>query len=242
MPSRRLGVRSLGLPGIAAALTLLLVLLGALAWFLPYLLRVQQPVAEVPTPPALFVLTEFAVPPHDQACMDGVTIVPNARLAQFKLRPATATPAGGPPVELLISAPGYRARAQVPGGYPGGSVTLPIDPPKRSVIGVACFVNRGSTPVALDGTTEPRTVARSATQIGGKSVVGDIALAFLDSRQRSLLHRLGEVFGHASNLTDRLVPVWLIWILAALVTLGVPIGTGAAFYAALRTEETAAQS
>jgi hypothetical protein len=222
-----------------AAVGAALILAGAVVWFVAYLTQTRQSVAEIPSPPALVAISEFAVPPSQQACMSSVALTPNSRLAQFRLRRPTGTAQGGPPIELILSGPGYETRAHVAGGYTQASVALPILAPRRALIGRACFVNRGETTALLDGTTEARTVSRSATRIDGRPVLGDIALAFLDSRQRSLLDRLAEIFGHASNLTDRLVPVWLIWIFAVLVALGVPIGTMAAFYVALRADEAA---
>ena len=242
MASSRTARRPPGPPILAAALIAVLVLAGALIWFRPYLTREQQPVAEVPGAPAMFTTAPFSVRPREQACMRSVTIDPASRLAEFHLLPATRTPRGGPPVDLVLSAPGYRAVASVPGGYPGGGVSIPFTPPRRTEIGTACFVNEGATTVVLVGTIEPRTVSRSETRIAGKPVVGDIALTFSDNRSRSLVDRLGEVFGHASNLTDRLLPVWLIWALAIVVAIATPGGMIAAFYLALREDETAAGS
>lgn len=222
---------------IAAVAMAVLIVAGALIWFRPYLTVKRPAVSEVPAPAALFALTEFPLAPHGQACMGSVGINSTSRIAEFHLRPAKATPAGGPPVELVLSAPGYRATLHVPGGYPGGSVALPIAAPKRATVGTACFVNRGRTTVLLDGTTEPRTVSRSAVSVNGRSTPGDIALAFTDNQPHPLLDRLGEVFGHASNLTDRLIPVWLIWAIAVIVAFGVPAGMVLAFYRGLREDE-----
>lgn len=230
------------LPLLATALTALFLLAGALIWFRPFLTRDTQPVASVPGPAAFLAVSPFPLKPGEQACMSSVAMEPDGRIAEFQLRPARATPQGGPPVDLVLRAPGYRALLAVPGGYPGGGVALPIAPPRRSEIGTACFVNRGRTTVNLIGTVEPRTVSRSATTIGGRPFVGDIALTFADSRSRSLLDRLKEIFVHASNLTDRLVPSWLIWALAVLVALGVPLATLGAFYLALREDESAGRS
>jgi hypothetical protein len=47
------------------------------------------------------------------------------------------------------------------------------------------------------------------------------------------------MFDHASNLTDHLVPAWLIWAIAVIVALGVPAATLAAFCLALREDEAA---
>jgi hypothetical protein len=224
---------------MAGALVAVLILAGALIWFRPFLTSKHQQIAEVPAPAALAVVSEFPVPPHGEACMSSVTVVPAGRIAEFKLRPAKPTPRGGPPVELVLSAPGYRATLSVPGGYPGGGVTLPIAPPKRAEIGKACFLNRGTTTVLLDGSTESRTVSRSPVEIDSRPVVGDIELTFLKSRPSSLLKSLGVLFGHASNLTEGLIPVWLIWTLTVLVAFGVPTAIVTAFWHALREDERA---
>lgn len=233
MPRRRTHRLSIVVSLVMATL----ILAGSLAWFRPYLTEQRPVISEVPAPAALFALSEFSVAPNRQACMSAVGISPNSRIAEFHLRPAKPTPSGGPPVELILTAPKYRATLRVPGGYPGGSIALPIAAPKQATIGTACFANRGKTTVLLDGTTEARTVSRSTVRIDGSLTPGDIALTFSDSRPSSLLDRLGEVFGHASNLTDQLVPAWLIWILAVLAAFGVPAGMILAFYRGLRDDE-----
>jgi hypothetical protein len=225
---------------LAGALASAIVLAGVLIWFVPYLRRHNESVAEAPTPAAVFAVSEFPVPPHGRACMLYVTVDPESRLAEFRLRPAKPRVAAlGPPVELVLSAPGYRGAVKVPGGYGGGSVALPLTPrPTHELITTACFYNLGRSSVLLDGTDETRTLSRSTTELDGKPVPGDVALTFLDNRPRSLLSRLPEVFAHASNLTDGLVPVWLIWLIAVLVALAVPGGVVAAFYVAMREDES----
>lgn len=170
--------------------------------------------------------------------MGSVTVDPADRIAVFRLRPAKPVPHGGPPVDLVLAAPGYHAALSVPGGYPGGDVALPIAPPRHAEIGTACFLNRGTTTVLLDGTTEARTVSRSEMQIDGRSVLGDIGLTFLESKPRALLGRTDEIFSHASNLTDDLVPIWMICIIAVLLAFGVPAAIIAALWLALDEDET----
>jgi hypothetical protein len=221
----------------AVAVGSMLLLAGALIWFLPYLTEGRRSVAEIPSPPALKTVSEFALAPGQQACMSYLAVTPNSRVAKFRVRAVTAR--GGPPIELRLSAFRYETRAHLAGGYTTGGATLPIVAPSHALLGEACFVNRGKVTALLDGTTEPRTVSRSATRIDGRPVVGDIAIEFLDTRRPSLLDRTGEMFGHVANLTDNLVPVWLIWVLAVLVVLGVPIGTMAAFYAAIEEDDAA---
>jgi len=240
MPRR---IPPVGLPRLAVlatALAAVVVLFGALVWFRPYLTQKQASVSAVPAPSALTALTQFDLPPGQQACMASVTVEPNSLAAQFELYPAKAGPQGGPPVELVLSASGYRSVSQLAGGYPGGLATVPTTPPRHSLLATACFVDRGDTAVLLNGSAEARTISRSTTTVAGSSVFGDIALTLLDTHPSSLLEQAGTIFGHASNLTDHLIPVWLIWILAVLVLCGVPLGVLAAFYTALREDEAAA--
>lgn len=208
-------------------------LAGALNWFVPFLLARSQNVAEVPAPPPLFTVTEYRVAPHGRACENLVAVTPQSRRASFMLRPIKHAAGGGPPVQLTLSAPGYEASASIPGGYPGGLATVPILAPARALIATACFVDRGTVPVLLDGTTEVRTMSRSQLEINGRPVTGDIALRFFDSYSHTLAGRLGTVFEHASNLTDGLLPPWAIWVLAVLVACGVPLAIIVAFRQAL---------
>ncbi len=226
-----------GLPRMATALAAAAIVLGALVWFRPYLTRRQAFPSAVPAPVALGPASTFAVASGVQACMYSVAVEPDSRVAGFRASPATASSAGGPPVELILEGRGYRTSSLLPGGYRGGVVSVRVTPPRHSLLATACFVNRGAETVTLAGSTEARTISRSGTTIAGAPVVGDIALRFLDTRPSSLLDSLGTVFGHASNLTDHLVPVWLIWILALLTAFGVPVAILAAFHRALVEDE-----
>ncbi len=227
-------------PLAVCVFAVVLLLLAGLLWFRPYITERRRPIASVPTPPALFALAEFAVAPGSQVCMSPITFEPDMGFAEFDLRPLKPGRADGPPVEVVLSGPGYRAVAHVPGGYPGGSVALPVTAPPRTESGTVCMFDRGRTTVLFDGTNEPRTAAaRTGTLIGGRSVVGDIALTFLVAKPSSPLDDLGRTFSHASNLTDRLVPVWLIWVVTVLCALGVPLGVLAALYLSLRPQPAA---
>jgi hypothetical protein len=110
------------------------------------------------------------------------------------------------------------------------------------VIGSACLINHGTTPAVFFGSTEPRTRSRSTLTIDGKPTTGEIGLSLLDNRSRSRLSRLGEVFEHASDLTDHLIPVWLIWLLSVSSLLVVPVAVVAFFYRAVREDELAGAS
>jgi hypothetical protein len=221
----------------AAAIAAAVIVCGALLLLATYLLHKEKPFAGTPSPRALFSATVFTVPAHQSACMSSVTLAPNGRILQFELREPAGSTHASPPIDALLSAPGYRELAHLPGEEPEGAVTLRVHPPRHYVIGSACLINRGSTPVGLAGSTEARSRSRVKLTLAGRPVAGDVALTFLSNRSQSRLSRLGEVFSHASNLTDRLIPVWLMWIVAIAVLLAVPTATVLMFYRALEEDE-----
>lgn len=234
--------RARGTARAATTVAAAVILCGGLLLFGSYLLHRERPLAGTPAPPALFNATVFTLPTHQRACMGSITLPPRGRILQLDLREAPSGTHGSSPIDAVLSAPGYRAVAHVPGEQSEGLVEVPIHPPPHPVVGSVCLINRGNAPLALAGSTEARSVSRATLTINGKATTGDIALTFLYDRRQSRLARLGEVFDHASNLTDRLVPVWLIWILAISVLFTVPIGTVALFRRALREDEVASSS
>lgn len=236
-------------PGVAVAIAVLVIVVGVLVEVVPSLIRRQALSAGVPAPPALSSVAQFSVAPSQSACMSLVTVEPTSKVAKFSLRPVSAHGGEGsssaerqlkdlprPPVELRLTAQGYRASAVAHGGYGAKSVALPIHSPSNSVLAHACFVNRGAIPVLLEGTREARTVTRSSTMVDGTAVVGDVALSFLKSPQQSLISGLGGVFAHASALTEGLIPVWLMWLVFVAIAVCLPLGVIMAFYLALRDD------
>jgi len=211
----------------------LVILAGAWHWFRPFLTREELPPTSVPAPPALTALDYFTIATGQEACMSSVTITANSGLAEFMTQPAKPTSKAIQRLELALSAPGYSASATATA--PAGRVALqvPITAPRHDTIGSICFVDRGRAAITLFGTNEPRSVTRSPLSVAGKPIIGDITLTFRQAKARSLLDRLGEVFKHASNLTDGLVPIWLIWLIALATGLGVPITLLAAYYLAI---------
>jgi hypothetical protein len=243
--------RGIGIAGRATALAALPMLVAGLAVFVPYLIRSRTVSAGVPAPPALFAATEYVLAPGRSACMSSVAVEAGSRVARFAARPAAAPAGGGgvvpgvgrrassgprPPVQLTITAPGYRASGLAPAGTGYKMLAVAIEPPRQALIGSVCFTDRGGTGVALEGSDEARTVSRSPTVLAGTAVAGDIALAFTQLPRRSLLSSLDELFARASALTEGLLPVWLIWCLAVLVAVGMPVGTLAALHRALQED------
>jgi hypothetical protein len=236
MAERRVSDNSPTPRRIAAVLAAVVAVCVAIL-FASYLLHKERPVAGTPSPRALFNATLFTIPAHGSACQSSATLPPDGRILQLQLGEGTGSPHGSPPIDALLSAPGYRELAHLAGEQPEGETQLPIHPPRHYVIGSVCLINRGFTPAALAGSTEPRSISRSKLTINGRPTAGDIAITFLNSHKRTRLSRLGEVFGHASNLTDHLIPVWFVWILTVIALLAVPVATAAMFGRAIREDE-----
>ena len=233
-------------PGVSVALVAVVVILvGAAIGFVPFLLKQQHwraSVADATATKAKLSTSAFALAPHQRACMDAVAVTPKSALVRYQLASAAAAQHEGPPLEMLLIAPGYRALVALPVGGYGRYVAFPIKPPRRSVIAAACLTNSGKVPVAVEGTTALRTTSRSLLTIDGKPVMGNLTLLLLEKHPQSRLANLNDLVEHASNLTDQLVPVWLVWLLAACLVVGMPVGIVVAFQRAVRDDELAGRS
>jgi hypothetical protein len=211
MPSRRIAIFA----GVALLVALLL-FRGV-----PYLTQKREVIASTPTPNAITAVSPIGLKPRSQICTNQVSFGPDSQVARF----VTADPiqAKGPPLEITASAPGYRARAQVPGGYPGsGPVEVRLAPPKRSLIGEFCIRNAGRAQVVLAGTQEGRTVGRSVATVDGVLSSAQLSLTLRHGRNASVLARLGSLFDHDAALNP-MTPA-LVALLGLAVLILVPLG------------------
>lgn len=216
---------------------LTLMLIGALLWYVPQVTSKSQPIAGVPASPPLASVARYTVPAHGRACMPNVAVTSRSDEVWFSVYPKSAK-GGGSPVDFLLTAPRYRARAHLGGGYPGGGASLRITPPATSVLATACFINRGDRPIVLVGSEEARAVSRSVPlTINGKQTPGDISLTFYEGRSIDGLGLFSTIVSRASRLTDGLLPPALIWVVAVATALGVPLTLVLAFHDALREDE-----
>ena len=197
-------------------------LIGCVAWFVPYLTRERDDVTSVPVPAPFFAEERVALAPGSEACLSDVAFDTDSEIVEL-----TALAGRRPLPRLAVAgeAPGYRATAVIEGGYvPPSALHAAIDPPERSVIGTLCIANRGRRRVALLGTTDPRTVvARSTTQIDGEEVVPDISVRFLAASGGSVIDRAGQMVDRAAAFKPGLfgAPA-LLWLVLLLVAFGVP--------------------
>jgi hypothetical protein len=211
----------------AAVAALLLTLLAALAIFVPAATRTRVVFSSTPNPPPLFELTLLELPPADRACTLGIVLGADAEL----LRINVLTLEGSEPVPLALrlSGPGYSSVRTLREYPPGGAVIdVAIPRADRTTPATLCFTNAGTRPLALGATTESRTRSRTATVVNGKPTAADPTIQLLRRETRSFAALLPTLMERAATFKPGFAGAWLFWVLAALLAVGLPLGTAVA--------------
>ena len=229
---RRPRVRIPSAAAIAGGLTVLALVIWAVAKGVPFLDTQAQAVYATPTgQPG----SEIALPGKGgRLCATGIEYGPQARYVEVTTR--SKYPLG--PVAFEVRAPGYRARATLPASGPQNGVLIAkIAPAAREVGGgTLCVVNQGRHQMVVFGAAPGRgTSAASATTLDGKPSPTQMSITLLTSPSASLGSRLGAIFDHAAAF--RPVAGWEIWVLALLVGIGAPIAVAVALASAAAEDE-----
>jgi hypothetical protein len=234
LPSRepRTRRRARRLPLLSGAL----IAIALLAWGIPWLTRERTDTTSTPTPPPFQSIAPIVLKPGQQACESLVALSPDTRVATVLAAKFTGQ---GPPLRVTASAPGYRARADIAGGYRGlGSMQATLErPPPRNAIGTICVRNAGHRPVPLQGTTEGRIQNRSATSVDGKVIPAKMTLLLTEAQPRSLADRPGQILERIAAFKPPIVGSVSLSILALLVLLGVPAGVVYAVWRGIAAED-----
>jgi hypothetical protein len=135
---------------------------------------------------------------------------------------------GSPRVAMTLTGPGsFRATAQF-ARYPPSGATVVVarlsDAPRATGDGELCLHNTGRRAIGLVGTAESESLTLPMTYVGHKppSEV-DPAITFLSGEHRSLVDQSGTIFDRAAGFTG-VIPGWLMWPLALLFLLALPLG------------------
>src|SRR6478672_4034653 len=145
-------------PGrIAAAVVLVVVLAGAVHWFVPFLTTDRAVITSSPSLSGVFSSNEVRVAPRRRLCVAPVPFDPQSRLVRLNVT------SGGRAVPLSVRAtgPGYVAQTTLQRYATGAGVAVsaPLSPPRRPVTGSLCVVNTGRAAISLLGTQEPRSLS-----------------------------------------------------------------------------------
>ncbi len=214
---------------VAGAAIVLIVLLATLV--LPYLEEDRRVATEVPQPAPLFSVSLVEMLAGQQACMDEIGLLPGRQVAEMRIgtygKPAV-------PLLLTLSAAGYRQTVSVPPTYVNnGLLDVPFTGPAGPVEGSVCVTNEGHVPVALYASAD-RTKSRSTTTVGTGLWPANFDLAFYAAKRQSLLDQAATIMRRL-RVFHAHVGLGLLWFLAVLFVIGVPLAAVEAVASASRT-------
>jgi hypothetical protein len=224
------------MPKAAAALLLAVFALGALLWYRPWLTEQRIVAASTPSLDGITSRAEVKLPGGKSACIRPVPLDPSVREVQMLLDTRGNR---APAIDLTMTGPGgYRATGRFAGYAPSGAslaVARLSQAPPHAADGQLCLHNTGRRAIGLVGTGEPESVTLPVTYVGDKPP-GEVdpAITFLTGKRRSLAQQAGTILDRAALLTGA-IPGWLMWPLALLFLLGLPIGAACALLLSARS-------
>jgi hypothetical protein len=213
-----------------------IVVVGALAWWRPFLLDERTFVASIPQPSPLFSLPLIPLKAGEQTCFQPAIIDTHSERAAFLFK--SVAPAGEP-LRVSMSGPDYRFATGVTGGSPAGSaVSLAVPAPPRDLPLRVCIRNAGRREVSLwaanDRTRTPMTVTGAGAKLNA-----NVQFAFYESKPTSLLGHLPIAFQRLGEFRPGLLGSWLFWPLAVICVLGLPLGALWALWRTIRDDAEA---
>jgi hypothetical protein len=189
----------------------------------PWLGRERDFPAEIPNPPALQVVSLDVVPGGKRLCMRDIAADPHARQARFTVG-TYGKP--GPPLELTITAPGYRTSARQPAGFADNAMLrLPISGPSRATLITACIMNEGKRKIAVYSAND-RARSRAIVTIAGKSVSATPAFGLWEAKPRTIVDRAGVTVDRIATFRGFFGHPWIVWVLLVLFCFGMPAALG----------------
>jgi hypothetical protein len=214
------------------ALIAFVVVLGLFGVFiaLPYLSDERDLFAAgVPSPPPLQFTSIDQVPGHGRACMTDLALTPQSEKMQFQVGTFRKR---GPALTVTINAPGYSSRSRVPAGFEDNAILeLGIKPPPSSRLVTLCIRNDGKRKVALYASAD-RAKSRVNVFVNGKQVEATPWLIFGEAEPRTIWQRLPLTFDRVAIFRGFLGHPWLVWTLALLFAIAMPVLMGAGLAAA----------
>jgi hypothetical protein len=212
--------------------------LGALLVVRPFVAAPRDQPAEIVSPAALARTDTVELAVGHPVCFASAVIEQHSQVARFKIGSATNTT---PPIDMTIKGAGYDFTAKVPAGTVQEQlVSVPVTPPPTDVIVEVCFSNRGTQPVSLFASSD-RTRSRSLATVDGEVVGGrpgkSVWFGFYEATPRTIVERLPTTLERMTVFRPHYVTRGVLWVLAVLLLVGVPVGIVWGYQRALRDDE-----
>jgi hypothetical protein len=217
----------------SALLGLLIVLLGAIHWWKPFLTQDRFVVTATPSPGPTGQIVDIPLTAGSRVCVAPAPIDRATAQVQVILAPTTR------PLRLDVEAAGggyrFSRPVQVPASPVLQRVNAPIASPSRDVVGSICVRNSGDTAAALAGTNNGLWIGTATTSLDGRQLTGQaIALNLLEARRQSILDRLGTILDRVAGFTGELMPSWLAWMIVVALVVGTPLAVFGGLWLTLR--------
>jgi hypothetical protein len=222
----------------AAVLGLIVVLVGALHWWRPFLTEQRAIIASTPSPGPRSVGVNVALKPRSRLCVGPVRIDHTTARAQFTL---AASRPGLARLAVQARAPSYSFGTALDPTLQrtATALAIPITRPPHDVTGELCLRNAGRSRLLFVGTNDPLSIGLARTRVDDKELADQaVELELLQARQQSVLARFGTIVHRAADLTGNLMPFWLAWLLVVTLVIGTPLAIVAGFWATLRHDQT----
>lgn len=222
---------------LAALAAAILFMVAFATTLVPWLTRERSIVSSTPTNLPLSAIAEVRLRHGARVCVSGFGLDATAEGLQLIVN-NPAESATTPPLHVDVRASGYRSSARLAGGYPSHSpVVIPLTPPPGDVDAARVCVRNLGRASALVGTATPRELANVRVRLDGRTIVTQPSLTFVQRRSASVVERLPEIFERVSAFRPFPAAPLLLYPLALLVLIGVPLAIVVALALAQRGDE-----
>jgi len=207
--------------------------LGALFVVRPFVSEQHDMPSSIPSPASLAGTASVPLAPGHPVCFKNAVAERHSEFVRFRV---SAPNGPAPQMTVTLKGPGYAATATIPAGLlDTQTAQAPIPAPPTDVPVRVCIRNDGKTPTALFASND-RTRSRSLAMIDGKTVYASVWFAFYEPRWRAISERVPLTIDRMTVFRPGYATPLVLWIIAVLFLIGVPIAVVWALVRALRDD------
>jgi hypothetical protein len=218
---------------IAVGAAVVVLVLGALFVVRPFIAAERDMPAEIPSPASLERTDLVPLTHGAPVCFGNAVADHRSEQVRFKIY----SPHGpAPALSVHVAGPGYDYTAKIPPGTPDNTlVQAPIPAPPANVPVRVCIRSAGRPPIALFASSD-RTRSRSMATVDGKRTIKSVWFSFYEPAPRAITERLPDTIQRMTVFRPHYVTQGVLWVLAVLFLVGMPIAVIWAYARALRDD------